>query len=244
MVRALAARERRAMRDFHQLFDMTSSTFTYVLVDAKTGDALIIDPVDSHLDAYLRLFEREGLTLRYTLETHAHADHVTSAGLLCQRTGAKSAAPVQCGILPADLQLDDGAEIRFGGETIGAMHTPGHTAGSMSYQWRDCVFTGDTLLIGGCGRTDFQSGDAGTLYDSVTAKLFTLPEATRVYPAHDYQGRTESTIGEEKRSNPRFASKTREQFIHLMNSLDLPKPRLLDVAVPANQRLGLDIQQA
>jgi glyoxylase-like metal-dependent hydrolase (beta-lactamase superfamily II) len=184
------------------------------------------------------------LTLRYTLETHAHADHVTSAGLLCQRTGAKSAAPVQCGILPADLQLDDGAEIRFGGETIGAMHTPGHTAGSMSYQWRDCVFTGDTLLIGGCGRTDFQSGDAGTLYDSVTAKLFTLPEATRVYPAHDYQGRTESTIGEEKRSNPRFASKTREQFIHLMNSLDLPKPRLLDVAVPANQRLGLDIQQA
>ncbi len=184
------------------------------------------------------------MTLRYTLETHAHADHVTSAGLLCQRTGAKSAAPVQCGILPADLQLDDGAAICFGDETIRALHTPGHTAGSMSYLWRDCVFTGDALLIAGCGRTDFQSGDPGTLYDSITGRLFTLPEATRVYPAHDYQGRTVSTIGEEKRCNPRLAGKTREEFVRLMNSLDLPKPRLLDVAVPANQRLGLDIQQA
>ena len=230
-------------RDFHQLFDTTSSTFTYVLVDPRTREAVIIDPVDTHLDAYLRLFEREGLTLRYTLETHAHADHVTSAGLLCQRTDAKSAAPVQCGILPADLQLDDGATICFGDETVRALHTPGHTAGSMSYLWRDCVFTGDTLLIAGCGRTDFQSGDPGTLYDSITGRLFTLPEATRVYPAHDYHGRTVSTIGEEKRCNPRLARKTREEFVHLMNSLDLPKPRLLDVAVAANQRLGLDIQQ-
>src|SRR5271168_84150 len=178
MERAPAAfGEMKMMRDFHQLFDTASSTFTYVLVDAQTGDAVIIDPVDSHLDAYLRLFEREGLTLRYTLETHAHADHVTSAGLLCQRTGAKSAAPMQCGIVPAQLQLDDGAEIRFGGETICAVHTPGHTAGSMSYRWRDCVLTGDALLIGGCGRTDFQSGDPGTLYDSVTARLFALPDA-------------------------------------------------------------------
>jgi sulfur dioxygenase len=233
----------KAMRDFHQLFDTTSSTFTYVLVDATTRAAVIIDPVDTHLDTYLRLLEREGLTLRYALETHAHADHVTSAGLLCQRTGAKSGAPVQCGIVSADLQLDDGAEIRFGGDTIRAVHTPGHTAGSMSYLWHECVFTGDALLIGGCGRTDFQSGDAGTLYDSVTGRLFTLPDATRVYPAHDYHGRTVSTIGEEKRCNPRFTGKTREEFIRLMGSLDLPKPRLLDVAVPANQRLGLDIQQ-
>lgn len=232
------------MRDFHQLFDTTSSTFTYVLVDPQTREAVIIDPVDTHLDAYLRLMQSEGLTLRFTLETHAHADHVTSAGLLCQRTGAKSAAPVQCGILPADLQLDDGAAICFGDETIRALHTPGHTAGSMSYLWRDCVFTGDALLIGGCGRTDFQSGDSGTLYDSITGRLFTLPEATRVYPAHDYKGRTVSTIGEERRCNPRLAGKTREEFVRLMNSLDLPKPRLLDVAVPANRRLGLDIQQA
>jgi sulfur dioxygenase len=232
------------MRDFHQLFDTTSSTFTYLLADPTTREAVIIDPVDTHLDAYLRLLEREQLTLRYALETHAHADHVTSSGLLCQRTGAKAAAPVHCEILPADLQLEDGAEIHFGDETIRAVHTPGHTAGSMSYLWRECVLTGDALLIGGCGRTDFQSGDAGALYDSVTGRLFTLPDATRVYPAHDYQGRSVSSIGEEKRSNPRFAGKTREQFIQLMNSLDLPMPRLLDVAVSANRRLGLDIQQA
>lgn len=232
------------MRDFHQLFDTESSTFTYVLADPTTREAVIIDPVDTHLEAYLRLFEREGLVLRFALETHAHADHVTSAGLLCQRTGAKAGAPLQCGILPADLQLEDGTEIRFGSETIRAIHTPGHTAGSMSYRWRECVFTGDALLIGGCGRTDFQSGDAGTLYDSITGRLFTLPDATRVYPAHDYHGRTVSTIGEEKRGNPRLAGKTRAEFIGLMESLHLPKPRLLDVAVPANQRLGLDIQQA
>lgn len=232
------------MPDLHQLFDTRSSTFTYVLVAPATREAMIIDPVDSHLDSYLHLLEREGLTLRYVLETHAHADHVTSAGLLCQHTGAKAGAPSQCGILPADLQLEDGAEIRFGSELIRALHTPGHTAGSMSYLWRECVFTGDCLLIGGCGRTDFQSGDAGTLYDSVTGRLFALPDATRVYPAHDYQGRTVSTIGAEKRDNPRFAGKTREEFIRLMNSLQLPKPRLIDIAVPANQRLGLDVQQA
>ncbi|HEV3239078.1 MAG TPA: MBL fold metallo-hydrolase [Casimicrobiaceae bacterium] len=232
------------MRDFHQLFDTTSSTFTYLLVAPPTGEAVIIDPVDTHLDAYLRLFEREGLTLRYALETHAHADHVTSSGLLCLQTGAKAGAPVHCGILPADLQLEDGAEIHFGGETIRAIHTPGHTAGSMSYLWRECAFTGDALLIGGCGRTDFQSGDAGTLYDSVTGRLFSLPDTTRVYPAHDYHGRTVSTIGEEKRSNPRFAGKSRDEFVRLMDSLHLPTPRLLDVAVPANQRLGLDVQQA
>lgn len=232
------------MRDLQQFFDTTSSTFTYLVADPITRDAVIIDPVDSHLDAYLLLFEREGLTLRYALETHAHADHVTSSGLLCQRTGAKAGAPVHCGILPADLQLEDGAAIHFGSEIIRAVHTPGHTAGSMSYLWRDCVFTGDALLIGGCGRTDFQSGDAGTLYDSVTGRLFTLPDATRVYPAHDYQGRSVSTIGEEKRGNPRFVGKTREEFIRLMDSLDLPKPVLIDVAVAANQRLGLDVQQA
>lgn len=232
------------MRDFHQLFDTTSSTFTYVIADPNTRDAVIIDPVDSHFQDYLQLFETEGLILRYAVETHAHADHITSAGLLCERTGAKAAAPVHCGILPADLQLDDGSIIQFGSETLRAVHTPGHTAGSMSYLWRDCVFTGDALLIGGCGRTDFQSGDAGELYDSVTRKLFTLPDTTRVYPAHDYNGHMVSTIGIEKRDNARLAGKTREEFVRLMGSLDLPKPRLIDIAVPANQRLGLDIQQA
>jgi sulfur dioxygenase len=204
----------------------------------------MIDPVDTQFHVYSALIGREGLRLRYVLETHTHADHITGSSLLRERTGAKAAAPLACGIVAADLQLEDGEELRFGGETIRALHTPGHTAGSMSYLWRDGVFTGDTLLIGGCGRADFQSGDAGALYDSITQKLFALPEATLVFPAHDYKGRTASTIGDEKRTNPRVAGRSREEFIRLMGALQLPPPRMIDVAVAANQRLGQDVQEA
>lgn len=232
------------MQDLHQLFDGASSTFTYVLVDPGTHDAVIIDAVDSGFDTYSALIDRERLRLRYVLETHTHADHITAASQLRQRTGAKAAAPLACGIVAADLQLEDGEELHFGGETVRALHTPGHTAGSMSYLWRDCVFTGDSLLIGGCGRTDFQSGDAGVLYDSITRTLFTLPDATVVYPAHDYNGRTSSTIGHERRTNARLAGRTRNAFIGLMAELHLPRPKLIDLAVPANQRLGEDIQEA
>ncbi len=232
------------MRDLHQLFDPASSTFTYVLVDPDTRDALIIDPVDSAFDAYSALINREKLKLRYVLETHTHADHITAASRLRDRTGAKAAAPLACGIFAADLQLEDGEELRFGDEALRALHTPGHTAGSMSYLWRDCVFTGDCLLIGGCGRTDFQSGDAGALYDSITTKLFALPDATIVYPAHDYNGRTSSTIGDERRTNARVAGRSREAFIRLMKALDLPPPALLDRAVRANRRLGEDVHEA
>ncbi len=232
------------MEAFRQFFDTASSTFTYLLVDPVMRTAVIIDPVDTYLDDYLDVIAREGLTLAYVLETHAHADHVTSAGRLCQSTGAKAAAPVHCAILPADIQLEDGAEIRFGGELIRAIHTPGHTAGSMSYLWRDRVFTGDTLLIGGCGRTDFQDGDAGTLYDSITRRLFMLPSGTIVCPAHDYHGRTMSTIGEEQRTNPRLAGKSRADFIRIMEALHLPKPEAIDATVASNRRLGLDVQQA
>ena len=232
------------MDAFRQFFDTASSTFTYLLVDLATRDAVIIDPVDTHLDEYLDVIAREELTLGYVLETHAHADHITSAGKLCQSTGAKAAAPVYCAILPADIQLEDGAELRFGGEHIRAIHTPGHTAGSMSYLWRDRAFTGDTLLIGGCGRTDFQDGDSSMLYDSITQRLFMLPAETIVCPAHDYHGRTTSTIGEERLTNPRLAGKSREDFIQLMAELLLPKPKMIDVAVAANRRLGLDVQQA
>jgi len=232
------------MDAYRQFFDTVSSTFTYLLVDPVTRNAVIIDPVDTHLDDYLDAVAREKLTLAYVIETHAHADHVTSAGRLCQSTGAKAAAPLHCGILPADIQLEDGAEIRFGDELIRAVHTPGHTAGSTSYLWRDRVFTGDTLLIGGCGRTDFQDGDAGMLYESITQKLFTLSDETIVCPAHDYHGRTTSTIGEERRSNPRLAGKSRAEFIRIMGELLLPKPKMIDATVAANRRLGLDVQQA
>lgn len=232
------------MRDCHQLFDPASSTYTYVLVDPGTRDAVMIDPVDSQFDAYSALLDSERLTLRYVLETHNHADHVTGSGRLRERTGARAATPLGCGIVAADLQLIDGEELRFGRETILALATPGHTAGSMSFLWRDCVFTGDSLLIGGCGRTDFQSGDAGALYDSITQKLFALPDATIVFPAHDYNGRTSSTIGAEKRTNPRLAGRSRAAFIQLMAELHLPPPQLIDVAVPANLRLGQDMHQA
>ena len=232
------------MRDCHQLFDPASSTYTYVLVDPGTRDAVMIDPVDSQFDAYSALLDSERLKLRYVLETHNHADHVTGSGRLRERTGARAATPLGCGIVAADLQLVDGEELRFGRETILALATPGHTAGSMSFLWRNCVFTGDSLLIGGCGRTDFQSGDAGALYDSITQKLFALPAATIVFPAHDYNGRTSSTIGAEKRTNPRLAGRSRAAFIQLMAELRLPPPQLIDVAVPANLRLGQDMHQA
>ena len=223
-----------------QLFDAESSTFTYILAGPGSPEAVIIDPVDHNLERDLRHLERLGLKLAYVLETHAHADHVTSAGTLRERTGAKAAVPSGCGMLPAEMQLDDGDVLTFGqGETIAVIHTPGHTAGSMSYVWRGNVFSGDTLLIGGCGRTDFQSGSADALYDSVTGKLFALPDGTRVWPGHDYKGQSVSTIGWEKRHNRRLAQRSREDFVKLMGELNLPKPKLIDVAVPANRNLGL-----
>ena len=226
--------------ELHQLFDPTSSTFTYVLVDRLTREAIVVDCVDEHFDRDLALLRRLGLTLRYVVETHTHADHVTAAGRLRAATGALAAAPFKCGISPADIQLAHGDVLRFGeGEEVLAIHTPGHTSGSTSYLWRGNVLTGDTLLIEGCGRTDFQSGDAGSLYDSVHERLFTLPDETRVWPAHDYKGKTVSTIGHEKRHNARLADRDRASFIELMANLQLPKPKLIDVAVPANRMLGL-----
>lgn len=176
-----------------QLFDPASSTYTYVLFDQVTRDALIIDPVDEQIDRDLAALREYGLKLTWTVETHAHADHITSAGRLAELAGARTAAPHGCGIGTAGVQLQDGDTLEFGHEVIKALHTPGHTAGSMCFVWRDHVFTGDTLLINGCGRTDFQSGSAQDLYRSITRVLFALPDGTTVWPGHDYQGRSHSS---------------------------------------------------
>ena len=222
-----------------QLFDPASSTYTYVLFDESTRDALIIDPVDDQLERDLNTLRQYGLKLLWTIETHAHADHITSAGLLAEHTGAQTVAPQACGIATAAVQLKGGETLRFGGEHIEALATPGHTAGSMSFVWRDHVFTGDALLINGCGRTDFQSGSPADMFHSLTEILFTLPDHTTVWPGHDYQGRTRTTIGTEKASNTRIAGKTLEEFTAIMNALNLPRPKRIDEAVPANLSSGV-----
>ncbi len=222
-----------------QLFDPASSSYTYVLFDETTREALIIDPVDEQLERDLAVLRQYGLKLLWTVETHAHADHITSAGQLAEHAAAKTAAPAGCGISTAAVQLNDGDVLRFGSEQIKGLHTPGHTAGSMSYVWREHVFTGDTLLINGCGRTDFQSGSAEALYRSLTQVLFALPGDTMVWPGHDYQGRSRSTIADEKRGNARVAGKTLAEFTATMNALHLAKPRRLDEALPANLNSGL-----
>lgn len=242
----MPANSRAESRQPIQLFDPRSSTFTYVLTDEATREALIIDPVDEQLERDLAVLERQRLTLKWTVETHAHADHITSAARLAELTGARMAAPAGCDVGTAPVQLHDGDTLAFGGESVRVLHTPGHTAGSVSFLWAPSdqpepahVFTGDSLLIQGCGRCDFQSGDAGQLYDSITQKLFTLPPTTVVWPAHDYHGRTQSSIGVEQATNPRLAGKSRDEFIALMNDLHLPRPKRIDEAVPANQRSGL-----
>ena len=225
-----------------QLFDQTSSTFTYIVFDANTREAIIIDPVDAHIERDLAVLKKEGLQLRTIVETHAHADHITSAAALIEHTGAQAATPAGCGIKPSALQLQNGDVLRFGAQNLTALHTPGHTAGSMCFVWNGHVFTGDTLLIGGCGRTDFQSGSADALYDSVTRVLFALPDETVVWPAHDYKGQTSSTIGHEKLHNLRLTEngqlRRKEDFVQTMNNLNLPRPKLIDQAVPANLSLG------
>ncbi len=226
-----------------QLFDPASSTYTYVLFDPATRQALIIDPVDEQIERDLACLKDHGLQLAWTVETHAHADHITSAGQLAELAGAKTAAPAGCGITTASVQLKDGDELVFGQQKIRALHTPGHTAGSMSFVWSTGdahhVFTGDTLLINGCGRSDLQSGSAEDLYRSLTEVLFQLPDDTTVWPGHDYKGQTQSTIGWEKANNARVAGKTRDEFVAIMNGLNLPRPKRMDEAVPANLTSGI-----
>lgn len=224
---------------FKQFFDEASSTLTYLIADDASKQAVLIDPVAENIEEYLNVIHANGLSLLYSLETHVHADHITGGGKLRSLTQAKTAVSSACGAETADIQLQDNDEISFGGQTIRVIATPGHTAGSVSFLWQDRLFTGDSLMINGCGRTDFQSGDAGKLYDAITQRLFTLPDETLVYPGHDYNGRRVSSIGQEKRINPRLSNQSREAFIELMNNLNLPKPKLIDIAVPANRKCGV-----
>ena len=222
-----------------QLFDAASCTYSYLAYDRPGGSAVLIDPVDRQVERDLAELRRLDLTLAHVLETHVHADHVTSAALLRTLTRASVIVPRGAGVVGADREVGDGDEIRFGGaQLMLVLATPGHTAAACSYLWNGCVFTGDTLFVNGCGRTDLQGGDAAVLYDAITQKLFVLPDDTFVYPAHDYNGKRSSTIGRERRENGRVAGRSREAFVALMQSLALPMPKLIDVAVPANRRLG------
>ena len=223
---------------FKQLFDPASSTLTYLIADDSNHEAVLIDPVTEQVERDVRLLREHGLALKYTLETHVHADHVTAAHAFKQATGARTAVCRDCNAQGYDRLLKDGDVILFGHEEILTIATPGHTPGSVSYLWRDRVFTGDTLLIGGCGRTDFQNGSAEALWHSITEKLFRLDEQILVYPAHDYKGRRVSSIGEERRFNARVAGKTREEFLSIMNNLNLPMPAHIHEAVPANLEGG------
>jgi glyoxylase-like metal-dependent hydrolase (beta-lactamase superfamily II)/rhodanese-related sulfurtransferase len=231
---------------FRQLFDNQSSTYTYLLADSATREALLIDPVFEHARRDAALIEELGLTLLFTLETHLHADHVTGAWLLKQRLGSRIALSRESGARGADRYLGDGEIIAFGMRTLEARATPGHTNACITFVLDDQsrAFTGDALLIRGCGRTDFQQGDAHRLYRSVRERVFSLPRDCQLYPGHDYRGLTSSSVAEEKKYNPRLAESIGEDdFVGYMTNLGLPHPKLMAVAVPANLRCGQPEQE-
>jgi len=236
-----ATQKPRLRMIFRQLFDQQSSTYTYLLADAQSRDALLIDPVFEQARRDVALVEELGLNLRWTLETHVHADHVTGAWLLRERLGSRIAISRASGARGADRYLEPGEKIAFGKRFVEARATPGHTPGCLSYVMddRSSVFSGDALLIRGCGRTDFQEGDARTLYRSVRAGLFSLPADCLVYPGHDYRGLTATSVGEERIHNPRLAESIGEEdFVGYMQHLGLAHPKAMEQAVPANLNCG------
>jgi glyoxylase-like metal-dependent hydrolase (beta-lactamase superfamily II) len=227
-------RHEEAAMIFRQLFEPDTCTYTYLLGCERSRKAVLIDPVASEIETYVERLRTLGLTLCYTLETHVHADHITAAALLRQRLGSKSVVHRDGGADCADVQVVDGVRLQVGELEFKVLHTPGHTDACVSYAMADRVFTGDALLINGCGRTDFQQGD-----DSIHRQLFTLPPDTLVYPGHDYQGNTVSTIKQEMAKNPRLGQgKSREEFIAIMDALKLDYPRHIDRALPANRGCG------
>ncbi len=233
------SRETLKMR---QLFDDESSTYTYLLWDDETKLGVLIDPVDTQVERDLKVVQEENVNLIYGINTHAHADHITGTGILKTKVDGLQSMISKASNAQADITLEPGEKIQFGKRYLTVRATPGHTEGCVSYVTDDerMVFTGDALLIQGCGRTDFQGGSALTLFDSVHTQLFTLPEDCIVYPAHDYKGRFSSTIGKEKSTNPRLGGgKTKDEFIEIMDNLNLSYPKKIDVAVPANMRCGV-----
>jgi sulfur dioxygenase len=227
---------------FRQLFDQDSSTYTYLLADEATRQAVIIDPVLEQFERDSTLINELGLELLWVLDTHVHADHVTASGLLKERFKARTVLSERGGAVCADRLVKQGDRIEFGRHSLEVRETPGHTSGCISYvsDAPRLAFTGDALLIRGCGRTDFQQGNAATLYHSVYEQIFSLPDDTLLYPGHDYKGRTVSSVAEEKRFNPRLGQgKSMGEFTRIMNELQLPYPRKMDVAVPSNFNCGV-----
>ena len=227
---------------FRQLFDSVSNTYTYLLASAVGREAIIIDPVKEQLDQYLKVISDLDLKLVTAIDTHMHADHITALGSLRDASGCITVMGKHTKAECVSYRVSDGETLKSDGISLRAMFTPGHTNESFSFvlegQSVPAVFTGDVLLIRGSGRTDFQGGDAHESWNSIVNKLFRLSDDTTVYPAHDYKGWTASSIGEERHHNPRLANKTEDQYVEIMNALDLPNPQLMDVAVPANLACG------
>jgi len=224
---------------FRQLFEKISSTYTYLIGSQETGEAILVDPVLPTWERDLTAVSALGLRLVMTVETHIHADHVTSAQLLKREVGSKIAGPIMDHLPCTDFKIRDGIAFHVGDVALLPIHTPGHTDNHMAYLVDDRVLTGDALLIDGCGRTDFQNGDARALHHSITQKLFTLPSDTLVYPAHDYHGRYVSSVAQERKRNPRIGQEKKlEEFVQIMNKLDLAYPKFIDYAVPGNRACG------
>ena len=224
---------------FRQLFDSVSSTYTYLIASRRGGEALIIDPVIDRVDRYLTLIGELDLKLVKAIDTHVHADHITGLGKLRDRTRCITVMGAEAAVDVVSVRVRDGDKIDIDGISLETIYTPGHTDDSYSFLMNDRVFTGDTLLIRGTGRTDFQNGDARAQYESIFERLLKLPEETLVYPAHDYKGDTVSTIAEEKRFNPRLQVSSADEYAEIMDNLNLPNPKMMDVAVPANLKVGL-----
>ncbi len=224
---------------FYQLFEHESSTYTYIIADKKTKETAIIDPVLETIDRDLKLINELGLKLKYVLDTHIHADHITGAGEIRKRTGAQTGVSKEAAVSCVDLPLEDGQELFLGDKKIKVIATPGHTNTCLTYAFEDMIFTGDALLIRGCGRTDFQQGSADKLFESVRTKLFSLSKDTKIYPAHDYKGLTSSTIEMEKQHNPRLGDHiSKDEFKKIMSNLKLDNPKKIHEAVPANMACG------